>query len=118
MGPASACLPRMIEEFTNSDADTQDLIAKVFASNILLKHVQYGTEKTCILENMLHFLSQNNFGDILSTFLSDNETKIVYVDSPYSPISKAKMHSFLPQMNYLKTLPLKEKFSVFSELDL
>ena len=42
----------------------------------------------------------------------------MYVDSPYSPISKAKMQSFLPLMNYLKTLQLKEKFSVFSELDL
>jgi hypothetical protein len=50
--------------------------------------------------------------------LSDKKTKIMYVDSPYSPISKAKMQSFLPLMNYLKTLQLKEKFSVFSELDI
>ena len=28
------------------------------------------------------------------------------------------MQSFLPLMNYLKTLQLKEKFSVFSELDI
>jgi hypothetical protein len=43
MGPNSACLPRLVEEFEKSDLNKQDQIAKFSAPHILLKHVQNGT---------------------------------------------------------------------------
>ena len=61
-GPNSACFPRFAEEFIESDEGKQNEIAKYLASHILLKHVKNGTENSCVLENVLHFLSDKNFG--------------------------------------------------------
>jgi hypothetical protein len=66
---------------------------------------------------VLHFLGQNNFGDRLKNLLEDKDTKVSYVDSPYSPIAKAKMQTFLPLINHLKELQLKDKVEIFTELD-
>ena len=110
-------MPRLFEDFTKSDEDNQDRIAKYMASYILLKHVQNGSEKSCVLENMLHYLCEKNLDDRLVKLLNNKDTKIMYLDSPISPIAKAKMQTFKTLLNHLKTLQLKDKLEIFTELD-
>ena len=93
-------MPRFVEEFIKGDENNKDHVA----SCILLKHVQNGPEKICVLENVLHYLSDNNYDDRLKTLLNDKDIKITYLDSPFSPIAKAKMQTFMTLLNHLKTL--------------
>jgi hypothetical protein len=67
---------------------------------------------------VLHFLSENNFDGRLVTLLNDKDTSKLYLDSPFSPIAKAKMQTFLPLLNHLKKLQLKDKVEIFTELDI